>query len=719
MLLTQWELIIIQCLLQNLRKCITGENNNFDEILQQYQDSRNKISKEIFTAENGRWKELIDGNDSKKLWEKISWKGDMSKNVFQPPIFEDMTAFFEDLYTNDSKDLAKIDELSTNTYEPALDDPISNEELDLAMNNMKNGGYDHRIGIFKIMKKVMHPLILLLLNALFFVAYPIKLAISLLSALPKAGDLSLSMNFRGIQMLPALAVLYDRVITNRLLTWLQVHDVQTAFQKFKSTLHQLLTMRLLIELAKKENITLYIGLFDLAKAFDKVSRYQLLKKLIIRGIGNCMLQALKRLYMHTYCILSFGREMSNKFRTFAGIRQGAASSTLLFIGFIDDLVDFLEQRCPREPFIDTLHCLLHADDTTIISTDRQLFIDKCNVMLEYFDENELKLNLSKSGYLIINGKEADHKCPLTLRNGFLDYKSIVKYLGMKFSDTGSIKEDVEINVESKRSHLTIKYGNFCRKNFLAPLDVKLHVLNSCVSASLLYGCEVWGMSKVTKIETMYRQGLKTALSIRSCVNNEIVYIETGAMPLETRITQQQLKFWTSIQEIRNNNPEHYISKLITATEETGYIRYYNQLQHRYTSVDNCANLLNNNFKSTYESKIRTTAMNDSNSRLGTYLTINPTLSKPSYVNKLEFQRVMVTRYRTGSHNLRIESGRMPHIPREERLCKCNSDIQTVAHVLLHCHLVNGIREKYGVVDIESGITNEDYLIEMEHTLDIK
>ncbi len=704
---------------KNLRKCITDKKDNFDEILQQYQESRNKISKEIFCAENGRWNELIANKDSKKLWEKISWKGDTSNNVFQAPMFEDLTAFFEDLYTNESKDLDKIEGLVTDTYEPALDDPITTEEIDLAMNSMKNGEYDHRIGIFKIMKKIMNPLILLLLNTLFFVAYPIKLAISLLSALPKVGDLSLSTNYRGIQMLPALAVLYDRVIAIRLSAWSRVHDVQSAFQKFKSTLHQLLAVRLLIELAKKENITLYIGLFDLAKAFDKVSRYQLLKKLIIRGIGNCMLQALKRLYMHTYCVLSFGREMSDKFRTFAGIRQGAASSTLLFIGFIDDLVDFLENRCPREPFLDVLHCLLHADDTAIFSTDRQLFVDKCNNMLEYFDENELKLNLSKSAYLIINGKEADYKCPLTLRNGNLDYKSIVKYLGMKISDTGSIKGDVEINIESKRSNLTIKYGNFCRKNFLAPIDVKLHVLNSCVSASLLYGCEVWGMAKVNKVESMYRQGLKTALSIRSCVNNEIVYIETGTMPLETRITQQQLKFWLSIQEIVNTNPTHYISKLVAATEDTGYVRYYKQLQQRYTTIDNCANLLNNNFKSTYESKTREVAESDSDSHLGTYLAINPSLSKPSYDNKLEFQRVIVTRYRTGSHNLRIESGRMLHIPREERLCKCDRDVQTVEHVLLHCHLLDGIREKYNVVDIENGISNVDYLMEMEHILGIK
>ena len=264
-------------------------------------------------------------------------------------------------------------------------------------------------------------------------------------------------------MLTALAVLCDGVIANRQTSWMKtpIHHIQSAFQKGKSALHQLFTIRLLIAIAKQNNITVYIGLFDLAKAFDKVSRFWLLQKLISKGIGNCMLQALKRVYMCTYCILSYGKEYSEKFRTFTGIRQGAASSTLLFIGFIDDLVDYLEQRCTPEPFIDTLHCLLHAYDTAIISTKKFDFVMKCNHMLVFFDENDLKLNFSKCEYLIINGKDEDVKEALKLRNGYLSYKSVVKYLGMKISDTGNMKFD--LNLDSKRSSMTINFGNFSRR----------------------------------------------------------------------------------------------------------------------------------------------------------------------------------------------------------------------------------------------------------------
>ena len=54
-------------------------------------------------------------------------------------------------------------------------------------------------------------------------------------------------------------------------------------------------------------------------------------------------------------------------------------------------------------------CLLHADDTALLSTDRKSFVNKCNLMLKYFEENHLSLNLSKSGYMIINCKNPDEK----------------------------------------------------------------------------------------------------------------------------------------------------------------------------------------------------------------------------------------------------------------------------------------------------------------------
>ena len=146
-------------------------------------------------------------------------------------------------------------------------------------------------------------------------------------------------------------------------------------------------------------------------------------------------------------------------------------------------------------------------------------------MLDYFNENSLSLNLLKSGYIIINGTGVN-KADLILQNGILEYKQEVTYLGVKFTDTGNLQFDVDLYIAEKRSNVIIKFSSFCKRNFLAPLDIKLKVLNTCASASLIYSCETWGDCKLKNVETLYRQGHKMALSVRDNVSNEIVYVES-------------------------------------------------------------------------------------------------------------------------------------------------------------------------------------------------
>ena len=202
-----------------------------------------------------------------------------------------------------------------------------------------------------------------------------------------------------------------------------------------------------------------------------------------------MFRALKSLYSCTKCVMSSGNETSTPFQTYTGIRQGAPSSVLLFILFIDDMISFLKTNCIEEPLIGLLHCLLHADDTAVISTNRTLFKQKCNLMLQYMNENSLSLNMSKSSYLIINGKETDYKTDLPFDGGLLKYKMKVVYLGAIISDCGVIQDDLKSYINEKRPNITIKFNNFCRNNFLAPVCAKLKVLDTCATASLLYCCE--------------------------------------------------------------------------------------------------------------------------------------------------------------------------------------------------------------------------------------
>ena len=76
---------------------------------------------------------------------------------------------------------------------------------------------------------------------------------------------------------------------------------------------------------------------------------------------------------------------------------------------------------------------------------------------------------------------------------------------------------------------------------------------------------------------------------------------------------------------------------------------------------------------------------------------------------LEFERILVSRYRCGSHNLRVESGRLcnPKIPRENRICICGLDIQTLHHCLFDCPLLQDLRTDFSYESVADVLTSND------------
>ena len=164
---------------------------------------------------------------------------------------------------------------------------------------------------------------------------------------------------------------------------------------------------------------MYIGYFDLAKAFDKVSRPLLLKTLISLGVGSALFYAIKATYVITRCILVSGKELLDIFLTFSGIKQGAPSSVILFILFMDKFINIVREKCIPETLLGDLHMLLHADDTVVFSTSRELFIKKCNILISSYKENRLELNLKKSSFMIINPNDNDHRMNVKLDSGWL------------------------------------------------------------------------------------------------------------------------------------------------------------------------------------------------------------------------------------------------------------------------------------------------------------
>ena len=61
-----------------------------------------------------------------------------------------------------------------------------------------------------------------------------------------------------------------------------------------------------------------------------------------------------------------------------------------------------------DSFIDALHLLIHADDTTVLETSRQIVESKIRTLIIYCKNNHIQLEISKCEFIVINDNDLDH-----------------------------------------------------------------------------------------------------------------------------------------------------------------------------------------------------------------------------------------------------------------------------------------------------------------------
>ena len=94
--------------------------------------------------------------------------------------------------------------------------------------------------------------------------------------------------------------------------------------------------------------------------------------------------------------------------------------------------------------------------------------------------------------------------------------------------------------------------------------------------------------------------------------------------------------------------------------------------------------------------IRTKGAEDPESILGTYLQVKPMLISPLFYHKYicnEYERLILSKYRTGGHHLKIQTGCFEGLDRDNRLRICQKGTQTLKHVILKCELTKSIQQQ--------------------------
>ena len=602
---------------------------------------------------------------------------------------------------------------------PVLDQEITVEEIDDASKYLKKGKSTADGWVPEMIteiKTTLFPILFIIFNIILrHGIVPLMWLLSIVIALFKKGLHSIAKNFRPVSLVLMLLKLFDFILLDRFKKWFKPNDMQTAYQDGKCCGDHIFFMRCIVQYCNRFKLKLFITAVDFDGAFDRVRRSTLLRKLVRFGASAAFVFCLANLYSISKNIIYSNNNDSVSYLLYSGIKQGLPLSPYLFLFYIDDVFDYLDDKYKNSDLLNRLHILIHADDANLLATTRQLMLEKIGYLLEFCRINSILLQASKCWFTVINGLLEDQTSLQVANNEPVKYADHLEILGSHIS--GSLKMDLELHFK-KRFKNVIKFFNFIKSNRIAPVSVQLKVLKSCVMTTLLYNCEAFGPMLPDGLEEVYHKMLRAAMGVRTNCPILLLQIESGFLPLRCLIQSRELNFFRKFQKSLEPNGIRISILQHLMTHSTSFLDHYIKLDNKYANSDE----LKKEFSYNVKAKVRGFGEDQAKHyKYWIYLQVNPELKPSPFLNRIDKVGKCMTKFRLGSHNLRIETGRWNRTPRENRLCAACGVLEDEQHIVYSCtqiqrndltdlpHPLSSIWDYQGVNRLFKRIVDAEYI----------
>jgi len=378
---------------------------------------------------------------------------------------------------------------------------------------------------------------------------------SKVTMLHKKGATDKLNNYRTIAVGCNISKTYLRIVTNRIekvVEWNGIlGEIQNGFRKKRRAQDNLLIVQSIIYKLKRLALSGYVAALDITKAYDRVPRDLLWKKMELMGFSRKIIKILKNLYKNPSGRVMFQGVQTKDLPMEVGLRQGCVLSPILFAIYIADLGRILEKSNRGFTLDNTrIPALFFADDMILMGSMKDV-----EWMLREIGEWSKKWRMmfapEKSWVMPLKGKPTDKKwflCDIKLEDNTqrrveLSQAEEIKYLGLILS------RGVYIHIQQRQSVMNRMKGIIWNINNIAkqtdnPAKYGARIWEIYGKPAVLYSHEIM-MCSPTYIRNLQIQQNKLGRMLLRVPNNtpqEFLQKELGWEPIEIAITKFQYNY---------------------------------------------------------------------------------------------------------------------------------------------------------------------------------
>jgi hypothetical protein len=407
------------------------------------------------------------------------------------------------------------------------------------------------------------------------------------------------LKYRGITLLSVVGKLYTVVLNERITKNCEERGIfaeeQAGFRKKRSTVDQLFIMHEVIKGRKPKKT--YSCFIDVQKAYDRVWRDGLWKKLDEYGIRGKMWRVIRNIYENVESCVVVDGKSTDWFSIEVGVRQGCILSPILFNLFINGLAEEIRKAGKGVIYGRVKLCILmFADDIVLLAENKEDLQILMDITYRYSQTWRFNFNYDKCAVVIFEDttsgpiKYGECKVECTcgrhwkLGNRLIIETDSYKYLGAELDNRLTFKQ-FKARILDKARKSRARLWNMGMKQGALSVKASINLWEALVRSNLEYAAGVWGAGQWEEAELIQREMGRRILRCNGKTSNAAVRGELGWWKLSTRREYIKLRYWVSIllmddtrlvKAVYDHSKQEYTSK-----NRNNWVKIVHQIVEKY------------------------------------------------------------------------------------------------------------------------------------------